>query len=119
MFRDTAYPILLRDCAFAACHGDTRRFFVVYGPARTRLDPATDMDAPVTPEELAQTYARAQSMLTDPAGVRRSLLLRKPLAVSAGGAGHVGTDAWGDAPYPSKADPSYQALLAWARTGEP
>lgn len=116
-FRTTAYPILLRDCGFAACHGDTRRFFVVFGPARTRLDPATDLDAPVTPEELARTYARAQSMLVGDSA-RRSLLLRKPLAVDAGGAGHVGTDPWGDAPYTSTSDPSYQALLAWARTGD-
>ncbi|MCX5746261.1 MAG: hypothetical protein NT062_27605, partial [Proteobacteria bacterium] len=113
-FRTTVYPILLADCGFPACHGDARRFFSVFGPGRTRLDPMSAPYDPATPDELAQSYTRARSMLLAPTGVRRSPLLRKPLAVAAGGAGHGGADAWGANLYASKDDPRFRALFFWA-----
>jgi len=113
-FRSTVYPILLADCGFPACHGDPRRFFSVFGPGRTRLDPATAPYDPATPDELAQTYSRTRSMLLGPDGVRRSPLLRKPLAIAAGGAGHVGDDPWGTSIYQSKEDPRFRAMFFWA-----
>lgn len=114
MFRTKVYPVLLGSCAFPACHGDPKRFFTVYGPGRTRLKPTTAAYAPATPDELALTYTRAQSMLVSPDGVRQSLLLRKPLSIGAGGAGHKGDDPWGFSVIPDTADPRYAALLAWA-----
>lgn len=113
-FRSTVYPILLADCGFPACHGDPRRFFSVFGPGRTRLDPATAPYDPPTPDELAQSYTRTRSMLLGADGVRRSLLLRKPLAIDAGGAGHAGDDPWGASLYASKEDPRFRALFFWA-----
>ena len=111
-FQGQVYPVLLRDCAFFACHGSSERFFQVYGPGRARLDPMTTALDPTTMDELIQSYNRALSMIDaqDPA---RSLLLRKPLALSAGGSGHEGVDAWMRDVYSSKQDPGYAALEAW------
>lgn len=113
-FQNEVYPILLRDCAFPACHGAAERFFHIYGPGRTRLLEETLPYAPATPEELAMSFDRTRSMLVDPDGPRRAPLLRKPLAVGAGGAGHAGDTPYGAAIYLSKEDPSYIALFRWA-----
>ena len=119
VFRDDVYPILLRDCAFSGCHGDPERFFAVFGPGRTRLRAETDLDAPVTTEELAVSYARAQSMLLSPGGIQRAPLVRKPLAEAAGGVRHRGTDPWGGAIFPSKQDPRFVVLAQWALAAAP
>ncbi|MDX2091200.1 MAG: hypothetical protein SFX73_25300 [Kofleriaceae bacterium] len=118
-FRTEIYPMLLADCGFPACHGTRARFFSVFGPGRTRLDPATAPYDPATPDELAVSYTRARSMLLSPDGVRRSPLLRKPLAVEVGGAGHEGVDVWGGNVYASKQDPRFQALFFWATAEAP
>lgn len=116
-FRERVFPVLLADCAFAACHGTPERFFSVFGPGRTRLDPATMAYDPATPAELAHAFARARSMLVSEEGVARSPLLRKPLAASAGGAAHGGVDAWGANVYATKQDPRFGALFFWATEG--
>ncbi len=113
-FATDVYPVLLANCAFSTCHGDAIRPFAVFGPGRTRLDPDLDVYAPVTADEVAFSYARARSMLIDPEGPRRAPLLRKPLAVAAGGAKHEGDDPWGGAVFESKTDPRYEALFFWA-----
>lgn len=114
VFRSTVYPVLLADCGYPACHGDPARFFRIFGPGRTRLDPATEPYAPATAAELAESYARTRSMLVSPDGVARSPLLRKPLAVAAGGASHGGDDVWGQPIYRSKQDARFAALFFWA-----
>ncbi len=114
VFEAQVYPILLRDCGFPACHGDTDRFFRVHGPGRTRLDASTlPYDAP-TDEELAATFDRARSMLSGVPDPMQSLLLRKPLEAAAGGSAHVGLDALGRNVYASTDDPSWQVIAAWA-----
>lgn len=118
VFREEVYPVLLADCAFPACHGDPDRFLAVYGPGRTRLSPETLPYDPPTPEELAFSFTRARSMLLSEEGVRQSPFLRKPLAVSAGGAGHEGDDPWGRAIFASKSDHRFQALFFWAAMSE-
>lgn len=114
-FETTAYPVLLRDCAFPACHASNARFFQVYGPGRVRLDPMPmeDVYAAAKPAELQLSYERARSMLSS-SKVEDSLLLRKPLEASAGGAAHKGADALGRNVYRSKQDAGYQTLLQWA-----
>jgi hypothetical protein len=114
-FEATAYPVLLRDCAFPACHASNERFFQVYGPGRVRLnaDPMQDVYQPATAAELQLSYERARSMLSSPK-VEDSLLLRKPLEASAGGAAHKGDDELGRNVYRSKQDAGYQTLLQWA-----
>jgi hypothetical protein len=113
-FELTVYPILLADCGFPACHGTQKRFFAVFGPGRQRLSPATAPYEPATSEELALSYTRARSMLVAEGGPAQALLLRKPLAVEAGGAGHAGDDPWGGPIYRTKRDPRYEALFYWA-----
>jgi hypothetical protein len=116
-FQREVYPVLLRDCAFSQCHGARDRFFRVWGPGRERL--ASPMTG-ILPEafglpaghELSSSYALAQSMI-DEARPEESLLLRKPLAVEAGGAGHLGVDKYGRDVYRTKRDAGYIALARW------
>ncbi len=112
MFREAVYPILLRDCAFAGCHGTHARFFAVFGPGRVRLDPATSIYAPPTELELALTYTRTISMI-DEADRGTSLLLRKPIPVEQGGAGHRGDDLWGGSVFRTRDDARFATLSTW------
>ena len=88
-FQAEVYPVLLRDCGFHACHGSSERFLQVFGPGRGRLDPLTQPLDPILPAEVGYSYERARSMI-DAHAPEQSLLLRKPLSVEAGGAGHEG-----------------------------
>ena len=123
LFESSVYPVLIRDCAFYACHGNAARFFRVYGPGRLRISDALETYDPVTPAELHDTYERARSMLQGVRGIDDSLFLRKPLDSGEGGAGkgHRGTDLWGHDVYRLKTDVAYQALVAWAHAqpGDP
>lgn len=89
-----------------------RRFFRVFGPGRTRLSPTADPSDPASSEEIQHSYDRARSMI-DPSDPAHSLLLRKPLASGAGGAGHKGDDSLGRNVYASTVDPNFQILRAW------
>jgi hypothetical protein len=116
-FESTVYPVLIRDCAFYACHGNAERFFRVYGPGRLRISNELEAYDPATPAEIHHTYERARSMLQGIRGIDDSLLLRKPLDASEGGSGegHRGTDLWGHDVYRFKSDVAYQKIVAWAR----
>lgn len=114
-FRDfqVVFPVLMRDCGFHTCHGSQERFFRLYGPGRARLDPDnTRAFAPLTGDEASASFQSALSFV-DKAHPEESLLLRKPLAVAAGGAGHEGVDPFGRNLYRTRDDPGYQALEAW------
>lgn len=107
--------MLARDCGFPACHGAPDRFFRVWAPNRTRLDPGTTaLGAPVTPAELDATYDRARSMLASASSPEASLLVRKPLDDAAGGSEHMGRDARGHNVYASKDAPGWRAIAGWA-----
>jgi hypothetical protein len=112
VFDERVWPVLVRDCGFSECHGSAERFFRVLGPGHERLDPAMRLADPVTPAELQLSYDRARGMIdaSDPA---QSLLLRKPLEVAAGGAGHEGTDRYGRDVYRSVQDPNFRVLVDW------
>ena len=114
-FERDVYPVLARDCGFPACHGDPDRFFQVFAPGRTRLDPAHGPFTPATVEEIDRTFDRARAMLAMSSEPAQSLLLRKPLEESSGGAAHMGVDAYGRNVYASPDAPGYQAIAAWAR----
>jgi len=118
VFDAQVWPILVRDCGFSACHGDPSRFFRVLGPGHERLDPEMRLSEPVTDAELQLSYERARSMI-DPDDPAMSLLVRKPLAVAAGGAGHEGTDSFGRDVYRRPDDPSYVVLFQWVTAPPP
>lgn len=113
VFASEVYPVLLRDCGTAACHGASARFFHIVGPGRVRLSLEQEPLDPATPQEILESYRRARGMLVPDAG-DRPLLLRKPLALAAGGATHGGRDAFGRNVYLSSQDPSYRAIERWA-----
>ena len=117
-FETEVYPILLRDCATPACHGAPDRFFRVVGPGRVRLSEDTPPLDQATDAEMLLTFTRARSML-EPGDRERSLLLRKPLDLEAGGAAHEGHDNFGRNVYRSRRDPNYVAIERWVRGGEP
>jgi hypothetical protein len=72
-----------------------------------RIGPASDA-------EIEATMERARSMLVAAARPEDSLLLRKPLELSAGGAAHMGRDRFGRNLFATTDDPRYRALLTWA-----
>jgi len=115
-FDTEVYPVLMRDCGFPDCHGNSERFFRVYGPGRARLDFERRIDDPVTDEEMAASFERTRSMLASATRAEDSLLLRKPLEVDRGGAPHMGVDEHGQDVYRSTESPGYVALLEWAQT---
>jgi hypothetical protein len=105
-------PVLLRDCGFQACHGSQERFFRVFGPGRTRYSPDTEALAELTGHERDYSYQLTRGMI-DQADPARSVLLRKPLAVEAGGSGHEGVDKYGRNVYRTPDDEGYLAIAQW------
>lgn len=110
VFREQVYPLLLRDCGFVQCHGDSDRFFVLHGPGRARLDAEIDVFDPPTEDELRLAYQSSRGMLTNDRGVLDSPLLTKPLE----GRGHGGLDRFGRNIW-QPGDPSWQTVERWAR----
>jgi hypothetical protein len=115
VFRRDVYPILGRDCSFAACHGAPERFFRVYSAGRSRLDVLV---GPSSDAEIEATFERARSMLASSDTPEDSLFLRKPLELSAGGAAHAGRDRFGRNIFASRDDPSWMLMAAWANGAE-
>jgi hypothetical protein len=111
-FEQTVYPVLMRDCAFSACHGSAERFLQVFGPGRGRISLDIKPLDPLSPVEVEHAYDRARSMI-DARHPDQSFLIRKPLATQAGGSGHEGTDELGRNVYQSKLDPGYATISAW------
>lgn len=115
-FTADVYPVLLRDCSFHACHGDSMRPFQVYGAGRRRLaDAEGELPFPLDPslpQEIDASYDRARSMLLYRGeDVAMAPLLRK---IRPGGA-HEGVDARGLNVYLSTDAFGYRVLEAWAR----
>lgn len=113
-FEAEVYPVLLRDCAFAGCHGDPRRPLFVPGPGRARLDPATEPLDPPTRAELDLAYDRTRALLLAE-GDEPPPLLHKPRAEAA----HRGRDVHGANVYEDPASPGLQLLTRWAEDLEP
>jgi hypothetical protein len=111
-FKEEVLPVMLRDCGFHTCHGAGERFFRVYGPGRARLNPATRAFDLPSGDEVELSYRLALSMI-DAEHPAESLLLRKPLAVEAGGAAHLGADAFGRNVYRTVNDSGYLVLARW------
>jgi hypothetical protein len=109
LFRDSVYPLLLRDCGFAGCHGDARRPLFTPGPGRVRLAADSDIFDEPTAAELELAYDRARALLLRE-GDEPPPLLHKPGA----GAAHRGRDAAGRNVFEDDDAPGLLALRAWA-----
>jgi len=115
LYSEGAYPVLLRDCSYFACHGSSERLFQVWGPKRRRLTSATLSGAEERAQigaEMDKTFEMAIGFVdvNDPGN---SLLLRKGLDAQAGGTGHLGLDKYGRNVYRSASSPGYIALAKW------
>jgi hypothetical protein len=65
-----------------------------------------------TAREVSITSSLALSMI-DEHEPTKSILLRKPLSVEAGGAGHLGVDKYGRDVYRTKQDSGYVTIARW------
>ncbi|MBZ5708389.1 hypothetical protein [Nannocystis pusilla] len=112
-FGAEVYPLLLRDCAFPACHGDPRRPLFVPGPGRTRLGaPESPLDAP-TRAEVDLAYDRSRAWLLAE-GDEPPPLLHKPGPRAA----HEGRDEHGRNVYEDPDAPGLAILRGWAEDQE-
>jgi hypothetical protein len=122
-FTNVVMPVLARDCGFQACHGSSERFFRIYGVGRQRLpiDPTAACENDSMPpcyyndlngNERDYSLQIAQSFV-DPANPNESLLLRKPLAVEAGGSDHSGVDKYGRNVYRTPDDQGFLVIQRW------
>lgn len=106
------YPVLMRDCGFHACHGSEERAFRIYGPGRARLtDDVRSLEA-LTGDEISLSFSIALSMI-DAEHPEQSFLLKKPLALEAGGYAHGGIDDFGRNVYRTKDDEGYKVIERW------
>jgi hypothetical protein len=91
-FAAEVQPVLDERCAAPSCHGRPERPLAIYSPRRYRREPARRfLDEPLDADELAANARGVASFgfaIDD--GLEDSLVLRKPLALAAGGARHEG-----------------------------
>ncbi|MEB2324747.1 MAG: hypothetical protein OZ921_19685 [Sorangiineae bacterium] len=108
-FVTQAQPVLAARCSNPSCHGNPDRPLSVFAVHRYRLNAAdTFLDAPLTREEQELNFARASAFLLEVGDASHSLLLAKPLAARAGGAGHDAVEVFGD-----REDYDYRRLRGW------
>jgi hypothetical protein len=113
-FRCEVEPVLVKRCAFGACHGSERRPFRIYAPSRLRVGAANT--ASLTEDEHQANFDMARGFASDVDG--EPLLELKPLSTEAGGYFHRGAEifAGGDS-FASTEDHGYQVIVDWARDG--
>lgn len=116
VFAAEAQPVLDRACADPGCHGNAERPLALYSPGRRRADPVrTFLDEPLDDAELLANARAVAAFALDPmldgAPLDECLVLRKPLAVAAGGAGHEG-----GAVFDGRDDDGYLGLRAFLTT---
>ncbi len=117
-------PILARQCASPACHGNPARRMQVLAPGRMRMigeliraseaQSTADRDAglhpPLTKAERDFNLIQARGMVRSNAGWPDPPLLSYPLAIGAGGIYHApNADV-----FMSRQDPDYVILAQWA-----
>jgi hypothetical protein len=116
VFAGVAQPALDRRCVDGGCHANPARPFAIYSAGRRRADSARlHLIEPLTDHELAANARALAAFALEPLAadlaIDACLVLCKPLAVGAGGCGHVvgeiftGTD-----------DRDYQGLHAYLAT---
>jgi hypothetical protein len=113
-FRCNVQPVLAARCAFPACHGSARRPLSIFAPGRMRWQIGWDEPtAPITEYELDSNFGIASGFTTTTA-TGEPWLLVKPLATSAGGYYHRGSDLFGsENVFVATTDFGYQTLAGW------
>lgn len=108
VFAAEVEPVLEARCAQGGCHGRGDRPFVLFAPGAHRLDPARlHLAEPLDLQEV-EINARRLAVLAEARDPDRSLALRKPLALAAGGLHHGGGDVFVD-----RTDPGYRSIRRW------
>lgn len=107
-------PVLTEYCSQLACHGKTERYFHFYSRNRLRDDAdETKRNAFLRDSERSHNFDAVRA-LVDVDAPEDSLLLRKPLEQSAGGAFHRGATLYGAGNvFDDANDPDYQIIAQW------
>ncbi|MFT3711228.1 MAG: hypothetical protein QM817_26660 [Archangium sp.] len=111
-FEAKVEPELMASCAYSTCHGAPLRPMRVYSLAGLRIDPSLTSNQPLTPEEHFANFLRAKTVAAATSSTLPELL-RKPLQLEQGGAGHGGVDGFGQNVYANKSADGWKVLEAW------
>ncbi len=101
-------------CGSLACHGDLGRAFRIHAELGLRLTPQL-REQPISSGEILSNLASIAALSPRSIPASEHLILKKGLAIQAGGFAHEGDDIW-----PDTDDPGYLCVLAWleGRTAE-
>ncbi len=111
-FEQYVEPELFKSCAYSKCHGADTRPMRVFAPAGSRISPGLSSNNPLTPEEHQANYDRVTAFAA-PTSAELPDLLRKPLQLEAGGAGHGGVDPFGANVFADRDAPGWKVLDDW------
>ena len=107
-FEARVEPHLEARCSLGGCHGRAERPLALYAPGAYRADPErTYLDEPLDAFELLENARRISAFAGD-LRAADTLVIRKPLAIEAGGVWHGGGSVFVD-----DTDPSCRALVGW------
>jgi hypothetical protein len=116
-FRCEVQPVLVKQCATPACHGNGKRFFRLYARNRLRLGGGPlEVNQPLREDEVRANYDATIALVDSLDSPRQSMMLRKPLESSAGGYYHGATRVFrGGGPnvFASPEDPGFQKIVKW------
>jgi len=113
-FRCRVQPVIARDCANFACHGEPQRPLKIFARNRLRIGGDwTTRNRALAAEERAANFDAARAFV-DRDFPDRSQLLTKPLDESAGGSYHRGADVFerGDV-YLERSAAGFSTLRKW------
>jgi hypothetical protein len=116
-FRAKVEPILVKQCSYNACHGNTGSALRIYAPGTLRQLAYPTIDetmAPLTAEEEHANFVNAAAFSATAPIVDDNWLLRKPLASSAGGFEHKGGVIY----LRGTNDPNYTVIYCWLTGGK-
>jgi hypothetical protein len=113
-FRCRVQPILTKSCSAFACHGDARRYYVVFARNRLRAQGSEkERNATLTPIERAANFDATRAFV-DERAPHDSWLLLKPL--DRGGYFHRGATIFGAGDvFAGRDDADFEVIEAWAR----
>jgi hypothetical protein len=117
-FRCRVQPVLVKQCAAPACHGNGDRYFRLYARNRLRFG-VGDLEraSPLTEAEVRANYDAARALVTGLGAAEDSMLVKKPLEEEAGGYYHGATQTFrtqGYNVFVDQADPEYEIIRDWA-----